>query len=162
MNIQNIQKEKGFGLIEIVVSVAIIGTVFFSFSSFYRQALLMNQRTTTLIQTNMLLVEGVEVIKFFRDDSWSLNITTLATDTPHYLIFNSGDWEVVSTSTPIDSVFTRWFVIDDVCRDANDDIAAVGTYDANTIKVTMNVASSQRNSTTTESVATYIANIFDN
>jgi prepilin-type N-terminal cleavage/methylation domain-containing protein len=154
--------QKGFGLIEIVVSVAIIGAVLYGFFLFYRQSLVMSQKTTVLVQSNMLLVEGIEVVKFLRDESWSTNIVSLATSTSHYLIFTSGDWEIVSTSTTIDNVFTRWFVLEDVFRDGSDDIAASGTFDPNTKKLTMNVAAAIRDATTTESVETYIANLFDN
>ncbi|MCK5027623.1 MAG: type II secretion system protein, partial [Candidatus Pacebacteria bacterium] len=122
------KKHNGFGLIEIVVSVGIVGTVLSGVFFFYQKSLFINQRTTMLVQTNMLLVEGVEVVKFLRDDSWSTNITSFPTSTPQYLVFTSGDWEVVSTSTQIDNVFTRWFVLEDVYRDGNDDIAASGTY----------------------------------
>lgn len=153
---------KGFGLIEIVVSIAIISSVLGAAFYFYREAIIVNQRTTVLVQTNMLLVEGIEVVKYLRDESWSANIATLATDTPHYLVFTSGDWEVVATSTPVDTVFTRWFVLEDVYRDGSDDIAASGTYDPNTLLVTMYVMAMEKGATTTESVATYITNIFEN
>ncbi len=156
------EKNKGFGLIEIVVSAGIIGTILGSIFFFYQRASIINHRTTTLVQTNMLLVEGIEVVKFLRDESWSTKIEPLSTSTPHYLIFTSGDWEVLATSTPIDNVFTRWFVFEDVYRDGNDDIAAVGTYDPDILKLSMYVAATTKGSTTTESIQTYIANIFGN
>lgn len=161
MNI-HILKKAGFGLIEIVISVAIVSSVLGTFYFFYQQALVVNQHTTVLVQTNMLLVEGVEVVKFLRDESWTNNIATLATGTPHYLVFTSGDWEVVATSTSIDSVFTRYFTLDDVYRDGNADIAATGTYDPNTLKLTMTIEALERGATSTEEVVTYITNIFDN
>lgn len=156
------KKHNGFGLIEIVVSVGIVGTVLSGVFFFYQKSLFINQRTTMLVQTNMLLVEGVEVVKFLRDDSWSTNITSFPTSTPQYLVFTSGDWEVVSTSTQIDNVFTRWFVLEDVYRDGNDDIAASGTYDPNTLKLSMHVSASLKGSTTTESIQTYIVDLFEN
>lgn len=155
-------QQKGFGLIEIVISVTIIGAVMWTAFYFYERALILNQRTTDLVQANMLLVEGVEVVKYLRDESWTTNIATLATSTPHYLIFTSGDWEIVSTSTSIDSVFTRYFVFENVYRDGNDDIAPSGTHDPNTLKLSMNVEILDRGATTTESITTYITNIFDN
>ena len=155
--------KKGFGLVEIVISVAIMTTVFSAFFFFYRQALILSQRTTVLVQTNMLLVEGVEVVKFLRDESWSANLATLATSTSHYLLFTSGDWEVAATSSaPIDGIYTRYFELEDVYRDGNDDIATVGTYDDGTLKVTMYVEAMEKGATSTESVVTYITDIFEN
>ncbi|MCK5096108.1 MAG: hypothetical protein KAR24_02005 [Candidatus Pacebacteria bacterium] len=157
------EHKKGFGLVEIVISVAIVGTVFSSFFFFYRQALILSQKTTTLVQTNMLLVEGVEVVKFLRDDSWNTNLLTLATGTPHYLLFTSGDWEVAAVSSaPIDGIYTRWFELDDVYRDGNDDIAVSGTYDPGTLKLTMYIDARERDATSTEFVSTYITDIFGN
>jgi len=155
-------QQRAFGLIEIVISVAIVSSVLGTFFYFYRQALIVNQHTTVLVQSNMLLVEGIEVVKFLRDESWSTNIATLSTSTPHYLVFTSGDWEVVATSTSIDSVFTRYFELDDVYRDVNDDIAVSGDYDQNTLKLVMSVEALERGATSTEAVTTYITNIFDN
>ena len=159
----NLKNKKGFGLIEIVISVAVISTVFSAFFFFYRQALILSQKTTSLVQTNMLLVEGVEVVKFLRDDSWSTNLATLATSTPHYLLFTSGDWEIAATSSaPIDGIYTRWFELEDVYRDGNDDIASVGTYDSGILKLTMYVSAIDRDATSTESVLTYVTDIFGN
>lgn len=159
----NLNNKKGFGLVEIVISVAIISTVFSAFFFFYRQALILSQKTTTLVQTNMLLVEGVEVVKFLRDDGWSANLAALATSTSHYLLFTSGDWEVAATSSaPIDGIYTRWFELEDVYRDGNDDIASAGAYDSGTLKLTMYVSTNDRGATSTESVATYVTDIFGN
>jgi hypothetical protein len=154
--------KNGFGLIEIIIGAAVITVTFLAFSSFYRQALLISEKTTVMAQSNMLLVEGVEVVKLMRDKGWNANIKTLATSTPYYIIFNGGDWQISTTSTPIDTVYTRWFVLEDVFRSGSDDIVTTGgIYSSSTKKVIVTVQSNKR-ATTTESVQTYIANIFNN
>ena len=153
---------KGFGIVEIVISAAIVVTIFSAFFLFYQRALIMNQQTTALVQSNMLLVEGVEVLKLMRDESWTTNIASLSTSTVRYLIFTGSDWEVAATSTPIDSIYTRSFIVEDVYRDANDDIATSGTYDGDVKKLTVSVSYDDRGATSTESLTTYITNFFDN
>ncbi len=161
MNIQNDDK-KGFGLIEIIVSTSIITTVFLSFHLFYQKALHIEQRSTAFIQANLLLEEGVEVVKLFRDDSWQNNIVSLATSTPYYLNFTGITWEATTTEILIDPVFDRTIVFEDVFRNANDDIDPSGTYGTGTLKLTVQVDWLDRGATTSRSVQTYIADIFDN
>lgn len=153
--------KKGFGLIEIVIAAAIITTTLLAFTTFYRQALLISDKTTIYAQTNMLLVEGIEVVKLMRDKGWAANIATLATSTPYYIIFNGGDWEIATTSTPVDTIYTRWFVLNDVYRDVNDDIASTGTYSSSTKKVTVTVQANSRE-VSSSTAETYITNIFNN
>ena len=153
--------KNGFGIIEVVIGTAIITVTFLAFTSFYRQALLMSEKTTVMAQSNMLLVEGIEVVKLMRDKGWDANIATLATSTPYYIIFNGGDWQISTVSTPVDTIYTRWFVLEDVFRDANDDIKATGTYSSSTKKVTVTVHANTRDGSD-ETVQTYITNIFNN
>lgn len=154
--------KKGFGLVEVIVSVSIITTSFLSFFLFYQRALNIGQQSTIFIQTNLLLEEGIEVVKLFRDDSWQNNIASLSTTTPYYLNFTGTAWTATTTEILIDPVFDRTIVLDDVFRDANDDIASTGTYDPGTRKLTVLVEWLNRGATTSKSIQTYITDIFDN
>ena len=154
--------KKGFGLIEIIVSVFIITSVFSAFYLFYQKALYIEQKSTAFIQANLLLEEGVEVVKLFRDNSWQNNIVSLATSTPYYLNFTGTTWEATTTEILIDPIFDRTVVFEDVFRKANDDIDLSGTYATGTLKLTVQVEWLDRSATTSQSVQTYIADIFNN
>ena len=161
MNIKN-KKNKGFGLIEIIVSTFIITTVLLSFYLFYQKALIIEQKSTAFIQANLLLEEGVDVAKLFRDDSWQNNILSLATSTPYYLNFTGTTWEATTTEILIDPIFDRTIVFEDVFRDTDDNISSSGTYATGTLKLTVQVDWLDRGATFSQSMQTYIADIFNN
>lgn len=163
-NLKNKKNKRGFGLIEIIISTAIITVSLSAFYFFYQKALSMEQKSTDFIQANLLLEEGVEVAKLFRDDSWTNNILSLATSTPYYLNFTGVDWEATTTETLVDPIFDRTITFDDVFRDANDNLSAStsGTYATGTLKLTVKVDWLDRGATTSQSLQTYIVDIFDN
>jgi len=149
-------------LIEIIVSTFIITTVLLSFYLFYQKALSIEQRSTAFIQVNLLLEEGVDVAKLFRDDSWQNNILSLSTSTPYYLNFTGTTWEATTTEILVDPVFDRTIIFEDVFRDASDNISSSGTYATGTLKLTVQVDWLNRGVTFSQSMQTYIADIFDN
>jgi len=161
--LENKKNKRGFGLIEIIISTFIITTAFSGFYFFYQKALSVEQKSTNFIQVNLLLEEGVEVAKLFRDDSWKDNILSLSTSTPYYLNFTGVNWEATTTEILIDPVYDRTIVFEDVFRDANDNISSSGTYATGTLKLTVNVDWLDRGGVTvSQSMQTYIADIFDN
>lgn len=151
---------QGFGLIEIIIGGAIISlgvlAIVNSFNIYTRYAL-SNKHT---IQTAYLLEEGVEVMRFFRDNGWTTNITPLSTTTTYYLLFGGGSWATTTTQQYIDGRFLRSITISDVRRNSNDDIDPSGTYDPYTKLITVIVAYGDRSATTTKTLSTYISNIY--
>lgn len=153
----NNRHNAGFGLIEILVGSAILVTVLLSFSFFYKEALTLSNRTTLFVQSNLLLEEGLEVVKLMRDSGWDANIVSVATNTPHHLAFSGNMWTSTTTVALIDGIFDRVLIFEDAFRDINDDIATSGTYDPDIRKVTVEV-SWYNPATTTRAVSTYITN----
>jgi len=153
--------KSGFGLIEIVIGVTILSGALFSFSLFYQKALQVGSQTTELVQASFLLEEGVEAVKIIRDEGWQANIANLTTGTPIYLSFVGGTWATSTTNVYIKE-FERYFVVDDVYRDVNDDIAVSGVLDAGTKKITVTVNwwSNISNTTSTKTITTYITDLF--
>ncbi len=154
--------KQGISLTEVVLGTALILVVVVFLTQTYNIYInfaLANENNT---KANFLLEEGLETLIFLRDDGWTANISTLTSGSTYYLYFDGGDW--VSTTTPqyIDSTFVRSFVLSNVNRDSNDDIATSGTNDPNTKKATVTVSYWQGHSTTTKSIATYITNIYVN
>jgi len=156
----NIHK-KGFGLLEIVIGATVLSGALFAFSLFYQKALQAGNQTTELIQANFLLEEGVEAVKIIRDGGWQANIANLTTATPIHLSFIGGTW-ATSTTNVYTNGFERYFIVDDVYRDVNDDIAVSGILDVGTkkVSVTVNWWSNINNSTSTKTLATYITDLF--
>ncbi len=154
-------RTKGFGLIEVVIGSAIITIgilgVITGFTTYVRYAL-SNERN---IQAAYLLEEGVEAVTFLRDKGWTTYITPLTASTTYYLAYNGSYWTATTTKQYVEE-FVRSFVITAVTRDANDKIAASGTNDPNTKKVTVTLQYHQGSSTTTKSISTYITNMYEN
>lgn len=151
---------RGFGLIEIVIGSAILATSLLSISLYYQQSLKVSRSTAQVAQASFLLEEGLEVARFFRDTSW-VNISVPATGTTYYLSFNGTNWATSTTNVFIDGMFERTIRLDNVYRDANDDIVTTGgVIDTGTRKVTSTVSWRDRTATTTRSIGTYLTNIF--
>ena len=154
------KKSKGFGLIEIIIGSAILTISLIAISTYFQKSLQLSQDSGKTVQAGFLLEEGVEVVKFFRDTSW-VNISSLTAGSSYYLQFDGSKWATTSSNVFVDGIFERKFVIDNVSRDANDDIVSSGgTNDSDTKTVTVSVSWFTRNSTTTKSISTYITNIF--
>ena len=160
LNKSLISKSKGFGLIEIIIGSAILTVSLIAISTYFQKSLQLSQDSGKTVQAGFLLEEGVEVVKFFRDTSW-VNISGLTAGTSYYLQFDGTKWATTSSNVFVDGIFERKFVVDNVSRDANDDIVSSGgTNDADTKKATVSVSWLGRNGTTTKSISTYITNIF--
>lgn len=155
-------KKRGFSLIEIVVGLAVILLCLSSLISTSHISLKIINSDTKKIKAGFLAEEGIEALKSMRAVSWKDKINILLTSTNYYLFFdgNNKEWQITSTPVFTDS-FERKFIIENVYRDTNDDIAQTGVLDANTKKITMFV-SWNGGVGTTESVSAYITNIFNN
>jgi len=159
---KKIPQNKGLALVEIVIASSIMLMVVLATSlayNAYLQYALLNHKS---VQAGYLAEEGVEVVSFFRDQGFTSHIANLSPGTTYYFYFNSSLW--LSTTTPqyIDGQFLRSFVVENVARDSSDDIAASGTNDPNTKKVTVSTAYLSGHATTTQTLSTYITNINNN
>ncbi|MFA5888669.1 MAG: hypothetical protein WCW47_01215 [Candidatus Paceibacterota bacterium] len=150
---------KGMALVEILIGSAIISVGILAVSSVfstYVQYAFANQQN---VSASYILEEGLEIMTYFRDKSWT-NISALSTSTTYYLSF-SNDWATTTTPQYIDNIFLRKINITDVKRDAGDEISASGTYDPNTKKITTTVEYWQGHGTTTRAISTYITNLYN-
>ncbi len=154
---------RGSILIEGVVAAGLTLTVIMgaitSFSYLYRLAI----NNTANTQAAFLEEEGLEVARILRDNGWAANIASQASGARVYLYFNGTTWIATSTKMYIDNTFERAIIFADVYRDSNKVIVSSdGTLDPQTKKVTASVAWSARGVTTTRSLSTYLANVFNN
>ncbi|MDO8604744.1 MAG: hypothetical protein Q7K40_05130 [bacterium] len=152
--------KRGFGLIEIVIGSAVLSAALLSVSSYYQQAIRVSRSTATTVQASLLLEEGVEIARIFRDSGWT-NVGSPANGTIYFLNFNGTKWATSTTNTYIDGTFERTVRFDDVYRNGSDDIVATpGTLDPNTRKATVSVSFWNLTATTTRTIETYLTNIF--
>lgn len=152
---------RGFGLAEIVIGAAIVSLALFGIIASVQIALRVSEESLSRTRASFLLEEGVEAARVLRDAGWSANIAGLVPGTRYYPAFSGGLWRATTTNIYIGG-FERYFVLDNVYRNGSDDIAASGTLDANTRKVSVFVSWVTRTGTTTESVSTYLTNLFAN
>ena len=155
---------RGVSFVEIIVAAAIIMVLVGTVISVYNLYLSRFDQTTASIKASYLTQEGVEAIKTFRDESWSNNIAPLDHNTKYYLTFSTSSSSWATTTDPflVDGTYKRWVELEKVYRDSEDDIAASGTNDPDTKKVTVHVAWDGISGTTTKETTTYITNLFDN
>lgn len=151
--------KRGFGFIEIIIGGAILSTAFIGISAYYQRALKVSRITAHTVQASLLLEEGLEVARFFRDSGWS-NVYAPPTGTSYYLSFDGTKWATSTTNVYVDGVFERTVRFDDVYRDAlNDIVTTGGTIDLGTRSATVTVSWREETSTTTKSIQIYLSNI---
>ena len=155
--------QHGSILVEAVIAAAITLTTLMgaitTFSYLYRSAI----SNTANTQAAFLEEEGLEAVRILRDNGWTTNIASQTSGANVYLYWNGTTWTATSTNTFISGVFERKVIFADIYRDGNKNIVlSGGTLDTNTKKVTVFVSWSARGATTTRSLSTYLANVFNN
>jgi Tfp pilus assembly protein PilV len=157
------QTKKGFALVEAVISISILALVLTVLgvvgSSLLKSSLDNNAR----VQAAYLSEEGLEATRLIRDQGWTANIAPYASGSNFYLHFDGSSWNATSTNIFIDNTFERKVTLTEVRRDSSQHIVSSGgTVDPNIKKVTVSVSWNSRGATSTRSVSTYLANVFDN
>lgn len=148
----------GFGLIEMVVGVAILAISLVGIGAVAQRSIALSRQSLQETQANFLLEEGAEVMRFFRDSGW-VNISNLSTTTTYYLTYTSG-WATTTTPAQIDSIFTRSINVSDTKRDnSTQDIASSGTYDSGTKKISVTLSWPNGFATSTKMVQFYLTDI---
>lgn len=161
--------KQGFGIIEIIFAIALISISLFALMHASNTAFVLVDENAREKKAVFILEEGVETVRILRDVSWSKNIAPLVNATPHYLTLNT-PWGLTTVNPgPIDGVFDRTIVFEEVYRkDSDDDIVDQGaadpkTLDPNTRKVTVSVTwNASSGGQKTRTITTYISNLFSN
>ncbi|MDO8500144.1 MAG: hypothetical protein Q7S66_05860 [bacterium] len=152
----------GFGLIEVVVGVAIMAGTFVALAGIARFSLSIIDNANFELRSAFLMSEGVEAVKIIRDQGWTSNIAPLANGTTYYLSYASGAWSITALPQPaIDDLFQRTVTFAQVRRDVSDNIVSSGgSIDSGTRQVTVQVTWQYLGRTYTYSIVTYITNLF--
>ena len=155
------QKNKGFMVVEILVGLSILALVILGFSNLAQKSISISNRSLNTLQATFLLEEGAEIVKTFRNESWS-NVSSLSLNTNYYLSFDSvNDQFAFSTTASQINNFTRVITFQAVNRDsATDDIATTGDNDPSTRLVNISVSWQDKGETITKTMSFYISDIF--
>jgi len=154
---------RGSLLIEAVVAAAIALIVLTGVIGTFSYLLRASASNKQNVQAAFLEEEGLEAARILRDGGWTANIASHTSGTPFYLVFATSTWAATSTDTFVDGVFERKVTLADVYRDSNKNIVANGgTLDPAIKLVTVSVSWLSRGATTTHTLSTYLANVFNN
>lgn len=134
------KNQKGIGMVEVIVGLAVIAVTFWAFFELARYNLKIQEQSRLKIEALSLATEAIEATRSVRDEDWT-NIDSLVFGTRYYPIISGGGvnkWTLNSTDPgPVNGVYDRWIIAERVFRDGNDDIAAAGTEDTETRKITV-------------------------
>lgn len=158
-------KNRGFGLMEIVVAASIVSVSLFALIGASQASFKAVDDSLMRRRAEFLAEEGIEAVKILRDNGWAASIDPLTAGTTYYPSFNSSTntWSLI-TANPgaVDGIFTRTIIFSDVYRKNSDqdivDISAPDpkTLDPGTLLVTSLVSWGGKQ----VEIKTYIADIF--
>lgn len=151
-------REKGIGMVEVIVSLAIIAIAFWSFYGLAVYSLVIQEQSKAKIEALNLSSEAIEAVRVVRNEDWS-NLSSLTLETKYYPIISENKWVLSGTEpTLINGSYNRWVIIERVYRDSNDDISEVGMEDIQTKKITVTTEWTHRNKTNQITLVTYFTN----
>lgn len=154
---------QGFGVVEIVVVVAMLGIILASVTQAALITSRLAQRSAREAQAVSLAEEAVEAMRTLRNASWTTYISPLTNGTTYYVTLNGTQWSL-STTDPgaIYGQYNRTVVTSAVYRDSGNNISSAGTLDPDTRKVVVTVTWVHRGETRNITLETYLTNYHNN
>jgi len=134
-------------VIEVVLVIAIIGTVLVTLLGLASFSLRSSNLLKESSKADSLSQEAIEAVRNFRDGTtWSTDgLGTLSLGVSYHpqevasISPNPPKWSLVAGEESV-GIFTRKIVIEKVFRDANGNISGSGTEDSNTKKIAVTVS----------------------
>jgi len=154
-----IKNKSGFGLVEILVAVTVIGLSLAALAGLGNFALKIQNRLKKNITASYLAAEAIEATRAIKDEDWTIISSLSIGSALHPAQSGSpAKWSLTSGSEIING-FTRQIVLANVYRNSNDNIVqSVDTLDPNTKKITATVSWSDQGQSQQVSLSTYIIN----
>lgn len=141
--------QRGFGVIEIIVAVAMATAALIAFSQAGALALRLLRNEKSTLEATLLAEEALEAARSVRDESWTGIAwrTDLQNPSRHYYpVVVNGKW-TLATSSPglINGAYDRYVQFEKVSRDSSDKIVTSGgTDDPGTRRVIAHASSTAR------------------
>jgi len=149
----------GFMMIEVVIVASIITVSILAAMSVTQKAVYVSRQSLHVLEASFLLEEGAEVVRIYRDNSWS-NISSLNVGTNYYPFFINNAWTLSTTPSTL-GIFTRTVNIASVNRDVStEDITSSGINDAGTKLITITVSWTEGGIIVNKTLSFYIMDIF--
>src|SRR3989344_1040687 len=153
---------RGFSMVEAVIAIAIAGSFIVVLAAVNTIYIKISLSQSFKIQAAFLAEEGLEVMRYLGDDSWTSNIALMSNGADYFLTFSGTNWATTTTLTYV-GIFDRRIRLSEVYRDAADNITVTGgALDPNTRLLTATVSWPEHEATSTKVVSTYITNLFSN
>ena len=86
-------RKQGFGLVEVLVAVAIIAITSVSIFNVYTAYLRAELNNVKAVKAAFLMEEGLEVVRLLRDTSWTSYIAPVTASTTQYLNWTGSAWQ---------------------------------------------------------------------
>ena len=148
----------GLGVIEIVVVIAVIVTVFAGLLQLSSLEARVQERAREESKAYLLAREAMEAARFVRDESWA-TFFALTFETSYYPVISSSSWTLSSSDPGAIDGFSRRVVLHEVFRDGSDNIAPSGTPDPDTRRIEVIVGwTSRGGSSKSVTLETYLTN----
>jgi len=153
-------RTRGFGLVEIVVSVAVLLVIFLSAYSVIISSLAYQADGANRVRAELLLEEGHEAMRLVRDTDWTL-LSSLSVGQDYWLRFENGTWSSIASEEPlVFGMYDRTVRTDDLYRDGSGNVTESGTVpDQNIKKVTVSVRWENPRGEQSVTRSTYVAKI---
>ncbi|MDP1625417.1 MAG: hypothetical protein Q8L64_06720 [bacterium] len=153
------KKEKGSGLVEIVIAGAILSAISMAFLGTLSILSQFHQKDMMIIKGQLLAEEGLEAIRLMKGAGWNA-ISTIPTGQAMYLALGESTWNATTSPDVVDGQFHRSFTLSQVSRDATGDIVSSGgSVDPGTLLAEVTVSWLWRNATSTVSYQTYVTSL---
>jgi hypothetical protein len=154
--------QSGLTLVEVVVACSIILVAVITLIAVHSLYLRTALANGSAVKAAYLAEEGIEAMRYLRDDSWDTKIAPLSAGVDYGVAIASGTWVVSAGANWVDG-FERRVTVEDVYRDVSGDIVSSGgILDPGTKLVVATIAWVNLGATTTKSISTYLSDIHDN
>lgn len=125
---------RGVGMIEAMVVITIMSVAFAAILSAAVFFMRGGMFATDQVQALFLLDEGVEAVRFLRDEGYTTNIDPLVGSGVFYIEPVTNGWTSTTTNNLILGKYTRTMEVTEVYRrDSDDDIVPVSSGDPKTL-----------------------------
>ncbi|MFY9457916.1 MAG: hypothetical protein WAP23_03240 [Candidatus Spechtbacterales bacterium] len=150
--------QKGLGMVEIIVVVAVILVGFTSILQLFRLQAQTERTKREELAAYAFLSEALEAVRGVRDQNWS-NLSSLTLGADYYPVISSGAWTLSLADPGPQDGYVRWIVLNSAQRNAGSDIVSSGgTVDADTFRITAHIEWQSGGATKTKSLTTYLTN----